>query len=177
MQVFRLEYSDAKVIADTVKAVYRDLLSANDPALQSPNQSREPSSVDKGITYVYNRGPQGDGDDPEPQTPIRFKGLLSVGVDEISNSVVVSAAEGLMDDIGQLIEALDEAARPQTKVQVLQLSPGLDVATLKERLNDAFGEKRPQDRGRFDRRPQQGPNGGPQRGPQPNGGFQGPRGQ
>ncbi|MEW4528998.1 secretin N-terminal domain-containing protein [Maioricimonas sp. JC845] len=177
MQVFRLEYSDANVIADTVKAVYRDLLSANDPALQSPNQSREPSSVDKGITYVYNRGPQGDGDDPEPQTPIRFKGLLSVGVDEISNSVVVSAAEGLMDDIGQLIEALDEAARPQTKVQVLQLSPGLDVATLKERLNDAFGEKRPQDRGRFDRRPQQGPNGGPQRGPQPNGGFQGPRGQ
>ncbi|QDU38233.1 Bacterial type II/III secretion system short domain protein [Maioricimonas rarisocia] len=176
MQVFRLQYSEAKTIADTVKSVYRDLLSANDPALQSPNQSREPS-VDKGITYVYNRGPQAEGSEEEPQTPIRFKGLLSVGVDEISNSVVVSAAEGLMVDISELIEALDEAARPQTKVQVLQLSPGLDVATLKERLNDAFGEKRNQDRGRFDRRqfPGQG-NNGPQPGPQPNGG-QAPRGR
>ena len=39
-ELIHLKYSKAKVVADTIKDVYRDLLSANDKALAENNQSR-----------------------------------------------------------------------------------------------------------------------------------------
>jgi len=135
--VFYLEYSQAASMAETIKSVYRDLLSANDTALQTNNkggdQKQQPPQ--KSYTYVLS-----SGDSNNPHEPIKFKGLLSIGVDEASNSLVVSSVSGLMEDITKLIETLDEAAKPTTKVQVMQMPASINLSTLKSRLDSTFGQ-------------------------------------
>lgn len=134
-RIFGLKYSQASVIADTVKAVYRDLLSTNDPSLQARDDKQGQQNQGPSTSYVFGRSNTDTTKKDEPKDqPIRFKGLLSIGVDEISNSLVVSSASGLMDDIAQLIESLDEAARPTTKFEVMQLSSRLDAAAIQEKL-------------------------------------------
>ena len=139
-RVFGLKHSEAPVIAETLKSVYRDLLSTNDPSLQAkPDDKQGPQQTPAAVSYVFgrNNSNSGSGDKKEPdEQPIRFKGLLSVGVDEISNSIVISSASGLMEDIAQLIESLDEAAKPpETKFQVMHLSGSLDATTVHEKLS------------------------------------------
>lgn len=134
-EIFQLQYSKASAIAEAVKQVYRDLLSANDPALQNPNQQK-PSEEPK-FTYIYGRQNSGDDKEENPGQPIKFKGLLSVGVDEISNTVIVSSTEGLMRDIRQLIVQLDQAARPTHTVQVLQVK-NISPDVIQQRLQSTF---------------------------------------
>src|SRR5690606_29199675 len=38
---FKMQYSNPEAVANTLKAVYRDLLSTNDPALRDPNGNKE----------------------------------------------------------------------------------------------------------------------------------------
>ncbi len=164
-ELFRIRYSQAKIVADTVKAVYRDLLSENDPALQSGKKDDKPAAAERSYTYVYGSGTQGDTEQP---TQIKFKGLLSVGVDELSNTIVVSAVGGLMSEISVLIKALDEAAKPDLDVRVIQLDAGgVDIRKLRERLNDTFNGGRQKQQQQQNGQPngQQGPDGqGPQNG-------------
>ncbi|MBC7352780.1 MAG: hypothetical protein H5U08_10505, partial [Thermogutta sp.] len=65
----------------------------------------------------------------------RFKGLLSVGVDETSNSLVVSAPVYLMNEIRELITQLDRNAEPNsTTVEVVRLKNGLSAEHLRKGL-------------------------------------------
>ena len=139
-RIFALKYSKASAIADTLKAVYRDLLSANDTALQPRGDDKQaPQGQGPSNSYIFGRSNSDSGKKEEtPEQPIRFKGLLSVGVDEISNSLVISSASGLMEGIAELIESLDEAAKPTTKFEVMQLKSGLDAATAQEKLSEMF---------------------------------------
>lgn len=139
-QVFPIRYSKAAVIAEAVKDVYRDLLSSNDKALQNGNKNQE-KPPERSYTYIYGSG--GSEQDGEKDTPIKFKGLLSIGVDELSNTLVVSATEGLLINIGQMIEALDMAARPTSTVQVLQVDSRINTAVLQEQLKKMFGKPAP----------------------------------
>jgi len=134
-EIFSLQYSKATAIAEAVKQVYRDLLSANDPALQTPNQQK-PSEEPK-FTYIYGRQNTGDEKEDNPGQPIKFKGLLSVGVDEVSNTVIVSSTEGLMQDIRELITRLDMAAKPSHSVQVMQVQ-SIAPEILQQRLERTF---------------------------------------
>ena len=140
-QIFGLKYSQASVIAETVKSVYRDLLSANDASLQSKGDDKQPPAAQSPSTsYIFGRSNTDSTKKDEPkEQPIRFKGLLSIGVDEVSNSLVVSSASGLMDDIALLIETLDEAAKPTTKFEVMQLNSSLDAATAHEKISSLLG--------------------------------------
>lgn len=158
-RVFQLKYSKARVIADAVKEVYRDLLSENDPALQQQNdKDKKPSASERSYTYIY--GADGDEKGKEPEAPIKFKGLLSLGVDEISNTIVVSSQEGLLENVGQLITALDEAARPtQSTIQVLRVDRAVEISGLQSRLAKILNRAQPQ-------QPQQG-RGNPNQQPQP----------
>ena len=123
-KVFQIRYSKAKVISDAIKDVYRDLLSSNDPSLQSKGNDKQPPQGGQSTSYVFGRSSNDSSKKEEPKDqPIRFKGLLSIGVDEISNTIVVSSASGLLEDISQLITTLDEAAKPDTKFKVVPLSP------------------------------------------------------
>ena len=137
-KMFHIKYSSAAQIADTVKSVYRDLLSSNDPSLQNGQGDKKQSAVERSYTYVY--GNSGNKDSKEPEQPIKFKGLLSVGVDDVSNTIVVSAMSALMDDIDTLITTLDEAAMPTTRVQLIEMPASMNLSILKERLDGAFGQ-------------------------------------
>lgn len=134
-RTFGLKFSQASVIAETVKSVYRDLLSSNDPSLQNKGDGKQQPQAGPSTSYVFGRSSNNDDKKDEPKDqPIRFKGLLSIGVDEISNTIVVSAASGLMEDISHLIESLDEAAKPTTTFQVVPLSQNVDPVALQEKL-------------------------------------------
>ncbi|MEX2288429.1 MAG: secretin N-terminal domain-containing protein [Planctomycetaceae bacterium] len=136
---FHVKYSKAKVVAETIKEVYRDLLSETDKALQSNNNQKDKDK--KGVSerpiYTYiDAGGEGDR-----KTPVRFKGLLSVGIDDLSNTLIVSAPDWLMKDVEQMIDHLDAAARPSSTVQVLQVDRRINSAMLQKKLAEVFGKR------------------------------------
>jgi type II secretory pathway component GspD/PulD (secretin) len=129
-KVFHLEYSKAQVVADAIKDVYRDLLSSNDKALQQgPQQQRG----ERGFTI--NLG----GDDGTAQKMPRWKGQLSIGIDELANALVVSAPAYLFVDVSRMIEELDQAAEPVSTVRVLKVDGRLSAAGLQEKLTGVLG--------------------------------------
>lgn len=136
-RIFQMKHSKAKVIANAIKEVYRDLLSANDTALQNNQQgdkNQKPSS-ERSYTYIYGNGSDSGDEGKEPEAPIKFKGLLSLGVDELSNTIVVSAQEGLLENVGQMIDSLDVAAKPtQSTIQVLRVGRGIETSVLQSKL-------------------------------------------
>jgi type II secretory pathway component GspD/PulD (secretin) len=120
-RTFTIRYSKAPAVAETIKEVYRDLLSANDKSLQNSQQQR----TERRIYSFSDSGPK----------KIKFKGALSIGVDELSNTLLVSTSPRLMDEIGQLIENLDEAARPSTTVEVVNTGLGVNGEQLQRTLS------------------------------------------
>jgi type II secretory pathway component GspD/PulD (secretin) len=122
-----LRYAKAKEVADIVKDVYRDLLSPNDKALmgnQPPQQpGRERNSNDNFYSAMFSYLT----DDPTKSEVVpRFKGMLSVGVDERANGVVISAPQILLTEVLEMVADLDAEAKPtRPVVQLLRVkSPG-----------------------------------------------------
>lgn len=130
-EIIRLKYSKAKAVADTVKDVYRDLLSANDKAL-AENKGR-----DSGRNYIFNYS---DSDNTEQKTP-KFKGLLSIGVDEVSNSLMVSAPAYLFDHVAKMIRELDQAAVQDYTVRMVHVHRGMSADRMKDILNEVYMQK------------------------------------
>lgn len=129
-ETITLRYTQAKVVAETIKDVYRDLLSEKDKAMQS-NQRR----TERSFTYIFDMG-KGDNEQKAPT----FKGLLSVGVDDVSNSLIVSAPLYLFEDVSRLIDKLDQAASPTVdSVRVLQLGSGASSSEFRETLSRVLG--------------------------------------
>ncbi len=136
-------YGKADKIAETVKDAYRDLLSSNDKAFQKPSGGNREGGAAKdeprsrggsGSGFASADGAQDGGDDD-----FSFKGKFSIGIDEIGNSLLVSAeGEPLLELVSDMIKQLDEAAQPRGDVQVIQLSGGLSGKTLEDAL-EAFG--------------------------------------
>jgi type II secretory pathway component GspD/PulD (secretin) len=148
-QVFQIKYSQAKVIAEAVKDVYRDLLSENDKALQQQQQNgqnqNQQRASERTVTYVYDYGTadSSSGKKGDPPQPVRFKGALSIGVDEVSNSLVISSTEMLINDIRMMIETLDQAARPNVPtVQVIQVNRNVPAGVVQEKLAKLLKEKK-----------------------------------
>ncbi|MFH1920062.1 MAG: secretin N-terminal domain-containing protein, partial [Planctomycetota bacterium] len=133
-EVFPIRYSKATVVAEAVKDVYRDLLSDRDKALNNKPQQEQRSESRYSYTYIL-----GD-EDGERKAP-KWKGYLSIGIDELSNTLIVSAPEFLFRDIERLIESLDEAARPTDAVHVMHLGQGVSAAEVQEALSKVLGEK------------------------------------
>ncbi len=135
-QTFTIKYGKAGVIAESIKDVYRDLLSTNDKALQNQQPGKDGQKPpERNYTFIY-----GGGDDKKntPETPVKFKGLISIGVDDVSNTIIVSAPESLLENITELIERLDNAARATNSVQVVKLNSAINSADLQKRLNKIF---------------------------------------
>ncbi len=142
-KIFQLKYTQATVIAEAIKDVYRDLLSENDKALQQNQRGDDKERpADRGVTYIYGGG-EGEGEESQEQR-IKFKGQLSIGVDSVSNTLIVSAGGGLLENVGQIVEALDEAAKPNSAVQVIQIDSRVNPRLLQEKLHKIFGPKPPQ---------------------------------
>ncbi|MBS0265930.1 MAG: hypothetical protein JSS02_28625 [Planctomycetes bacterium] len=132
-RLVQIQYSKARAVADAVKEVYRDLLSANDPALQNQQNQQNKKSGESMYTYINNFG----ADDKKPESPAKFKGQLSIGVVEHSNSLLVSAAEGLADSVVATIEQLDRAALPSlSRMRVVRVNRTIDANELQKRLKN-----------------------------------------
>jgi type II secretory pathway component GspD/PulD (secretin) len=114
--------------------VYRDLLSAADKAFAGGGDR------DRGRIQGYWGFASARSTVPE------YQGLLSVGVDTASNSVVVSAPKYLMDEVMELAKRLDEQASAQA-VSVVRLQSGMNSTAVRETLSEMLG----QSNGRYDR--------------------------
>ncbi len=165
-EVVAIKFSKASVIAETVKDVYRDLLSANDKALANNQQKNNP---ERAFTYVYDVGDGGDSSDEERKTP-SFKGLLSLGVDDLSNTLIVSAPAYFITDVLKVIENLDQAAEPTTEtVEVVALEKGVSASELQKALMRILQERsagKPKENGKKPEPNRPGPGPGPE-GPGP----------
>ena len=161
-QVFTLKYSKAIVVGEAIKDVYRDLLSTNDKAYQNQQQNKEgqkTAAPDRSYTFIYG-DVGGDDKGKQQETPVKFKGLVSLGIDDVSNTIIVSAPESLVQNIAELIEQLDRAARPTNSVQVVKLDGKVNSVDLQKRLSKIFTKPPP-------KQPQQRPQQPPQLQPQP----------
>ncbi len=138
-KLFIVKYSKASLIANTMKDAYRDLLSSNDRALQNANKQNKQQRP-PGMTVISMAGFGGDSPPTDTRTSARFDGKLSIGVDDVSNSLLVSTeGENLMSVMEGMIKALDEAAKPVSDVQVVKLGRDTDGARLQETLQKVFG--------------------------------------
>jgi type II secretory pathway component GspD/PulD (secretin) len=124
-----LQYANAQVVANVIKDLYRDVLSANDRALDQPRgeRSQAPSTIVSVST----------GDDRQPQ----FKGLLSIGTFADTNTLIVSAPQYLSDEIEQAVRELDrdEAA---TVTSVVRIGDQVNGALIAERLSNLMSPTR-----------------------------------
>lgn len=163
-EIFQIVHSDANVIADAIKDVYRDLLSENDKALQQQNGQNKEQRQERTVTYVYDSLDEGgDKKGSEPPAPVRFKGALSIGVDEVSNSLIISSTESLLANIRMMVQTLDRAAVPKTpRLQVLSIDRNIPVDVVQEKLAKLLKEqKKPR------QQPPQPPQNGQPNQPQP----------
>ncbi|MEX0794551.1 MAG: secretin N-terminal domain-containing protein [Pirellulaceae bacterium] len=136
-QQYQVKHSKVDVIAETLKDVFRDLLSTNDRSMQAARQPNE-------RTYITNIGGS--------TSSSNYKGKLSVGVDEISNTLVLSTeGQELMDLVLKTVEELDQAAQPTTAMRVIPITGGTDPEQLQELLMRVINEES-NDRGRGRRR-------------------------
>jgi hypothetical protein len=142
-----LKFGKAARIAETIKDTYRDLLSSNDKAFQQAQQRADgnangPQKNDtprgrqqRGDTELVDTsgGQQGGGAD------FSFKGKLSLGIDELGNTLLVSAeGEPLLDLVCDMIAQLDKASLSSDGVQVINLST-IDPQALETALRTLRG--------------------------------------
>jgi type II secretory pathway component GspD/PulD (secretin) len=132
-QTVHLESSKADSVAETVKEVYRDLLSSNDKSLQSPGGG--PNMRMPNFMFLSSSDSENVG-----QKAPKFKGLLSIGVDDLSNSLVVSAPVFLFDQVVQMIKELDEAAAPSSTIKVVKLGAGVSSDKTRAVLSALLGQ-------------------------------------
>ncbi len=143
-RLVRVEFGKAESVANTVKDAYRDLLSSNDKAFQEERaaqqggnsvKSKTPRSRDSGGSALQDTA----GNQESGGSDVTFKGKLSVGVDTIGNTLLISAeGEPLLELVCDMIDQLDQASRPSGDVQVVQLSGGVSPDALEAALK-AFG--------------------------------------
>jgi len=140
-EIFKLEYSQADSVAKTIKEVFRDLLSSKDKDFQQEQKGEKQGSGAASNYYrIYGSGMSNDKDKKPSMVKASFEGALSVGIDDISNTVIVSAQEEWMPSISAMIKYLDENAKPQTAVATHEVSGRVNVEALKTALSGILGE-------------------------------------
>ncbi len=81
-----------------------------------------------------------DSEDKGQKVP-KFKGLISIGVDELSNTLVVSAPAYLLETIDKMVLELDEAAKPKEEMMtVVKIGSEVGAAQVEESISRLFGQ-------------------------------------
>ncbi len=93
----------------------------------------------------YNSGGGSGEGDPKKSAPLKvgFEGALSIGADDVSNVLLVSAQEEIYDGVVEMIHRLDEEARPRTTVRVHRVSGSVDPKSLQKAISDAMSSPWP----------------------------------
>lgn len=136
-RLVKVSYGRAEQIADTVKEAYRDLLSSNDKAFsggergQNGGRQEAPKNRNGSGSGLQDSDSGRDGGTAD----FSFKGKLSLGIDPVGNTLLVSAeGEPLLELVEDMIRQLDEAARPKGEIQVIRLPGGISGETLQDAL-------------------------------------------
>jgi type II secretory pathway component GspD/PulD (secretin) len=146
-KLVEIEFARAEKIAETVKEAYRDLLSSNDKTFAggkgggggggggAPGNDGKSSGREKQGSGLVDSENGRDGGDVD----FSFKGKLSMGVDTIGNTLLVSAeGEPLLDLVVEMIHKLDNASKPAGDMQIISLSGNTSEDSIKNILK-AFG--------------------------------------
>lgn len=141
-RLVHLQYGQSEPIAETVKEAYRDLLSSNDKSFQGAG-GQGGQRGGGGASNQVSKSREGNGSglaDSESgrdggSTDFSFKGKLSLGIDKVGNTLLVSAeGEPLLELVCDMIEQLDQAARPQGGIEVMQFSGDIGSQSLQKAL-------------------------------------------
>ncbi len=138
----KIRYSKASVIATALKDVYRDLLSSRDKEFQSGDKKEQRASQER-VTVIRYGDQSSDGDSRPSPVKVGFEGALSLGVDDISNTLIVSVQEELFDDVVRMVHHLDEEAAPKTTVLVHRVARPVNPASLQKAISDALSNPWP----------------------------------
>ncbi len=141
-EAIKIKYSRAADIATSLKEAYRDLLSSKDKEFQGKEKGEKSRNE---TSYRFSYGPPEDEKKSKKPDAVKiaFEGALSVGVDEISNSIIISAQEEVWESVRQIVLQLDEAAKPNTIIHVHEVSRLVPTSTLQKALASALGEPWP----------------------------------
>jgi hypothetical protein len=140
-QSFQIKHNKASIVAEMIKELYKDLLSANDKALESYNQSKNQGNRGGRFATVFDFG---DKEDNSKLNQGRFKGYLSLAADDSTNSLLVSCPSALMGNIEQTVHYLDQAAVPTAQsFQVIKIDNGIDASVLQKKLSDMLKPSAP----------------------------------
>ncbi|MFN3152826.1 secretin N-terminal domain-containing protein [Bremerella sp.] len=162
---YAVRYSRASAIAESVKEVFRDLLSSNDKSLQAPQQQQ--GNGERG------RNEERSASDYISRSGSAFRGKLSIGVDDISNTLLISTeGEALMTLVMDMVKRIDESAKQVSTVRVVNLKTGVGGDKFRELLNRLLEKVDPQQMQQQQMQNQEGQQGGPQFNPN---GQRGPR--
>ena len=134
-EAIKIRYSRAADIAKAVKEVFRDLLSSKDKEFQG----KEGQGKSRTETYYrfYGSAPS-TGKKKPSAVKVAFEGALSIGVDELSNTLIISAQDDVWDSVRQLIQRLDEEAMPRTIVQVHEVRGVISPTAMQQALAKAM---------------------------------------
>ncbi len=128
-KLVHVDFSKADVVVDAIKEAYRDLLSTNDKAFEKEKSG----GGGEGGGKESKRGSSSDSIF-EGGMSYSFSGRLSMGVDKITNSIIVSAeGEDLLKLVCEMINELDEAAKPTGSIEVIKLD-GANGAAMEKAL-------------------------------------------
>ncbi|HMO84270.1 MAG TPA: secretin N-terminal domain-containing protein, partial [Lacipirellulaceae bacterium] len=138
--VIEVRYSRAQDIATALKEVYRDLLSSKDKEFQSQRGDDNNRGQQRNIYYRFSTG-----NENSKTTPVKmaFEGALSIGVDTVSNTLIISAEEQIFDNVLQIVKVLDQQAKPDTVVQVHELRGALSPSELQTALRSVLAQPWP----------------------------------
>jgi type II secretory pathway component GspD/PulD (secretin) len=140
-KAIKIKYSRPSVIATAIKEVYRDLLSSRDKEFASGDQKDKKASAER-VTVINYGGGGGEGDDGDRSSSVKlgFDGALSLGADDVSSVLIVSAQQGIFSDIERMVQELDEQAAPKTTVHVHRVYGTISAESLQKALDKAVGK-------------------------------------
>ena len=127
-KLMKVEYSSPEGIVEALKEAYRDLLSTNDKTFEKEKSGGGggggASEVKRGASESISDGAMN----------YSFSGRLSMGVDKITKTIIVSAeGENLLKLVCEMITQLDEAAKPTGSIEVIKLD-GANGAAMEKAL-------------------------------------------
>ena len=131
-EVIQLKYSRAQNVSASLKEVYRELLSSKDKEFQDKEGSQ--SVISSGSkTYVFGDVEKNESGEESPVL-IKFDGMLAIGVDNVSNALIISARKEVLDSVKETVQLLDQAAIPDTKIHVHRVGGGIRSADKLQKL-------------------------------------------
>jgi hypothetical protein len=138
-ETINVRYSRASEIAKSLKEVYADLLSSKDKEFEGRGRQQQSFGSAQSRRYAFGDAVS-RGTENSPVV-ITFEGALSIGVDEISNSLIVSARAEVIESIKQTVKLLDQAAQPDTVVSVHEINSRISPEELRRVLSEAMGDQ------------------------------------